>query len=112
MNPSRLKDRITVRELTQTADAEGTVIDTYTDAFKRYAEVRPTRGREPYVNDQFLDQIDYVVSMRFDGETRDITAKHEVTFKGNRLRIIGSPINVENRDQEIRLFCTRFADGR
>lgn len=112
MNPSKLKDKVTVRALTQTTDSEGTVIDTYSDSFKRFAEVRPTRGREPYVNDQFLAEIDLVVSMRFDGQTRNITAKNEITFKGQRLRIIGPPINVENQDKEIRLFCTRFADGR
>jgi len=112
MNPSKLKDKIIIKELTQTVDDYGTVLDSYAEVFRRFAEVRPTRGREAYINDQFLSEIDYIVSMRFDSDTSSITAKHEIEYKGQRLRLIGVPVNVENQDKEIRVFCTVYADGR
>ena len=111
MNPGRMKDKVPINQLAQTIDAEGTVIDTYTQFIKRFADVRPARGREAYVNDQFLSEIDFVVSMRYDSQTKNITAKHEVDFKGQRLRITSPPINVENRDKELRLFCSRITDS-
>jgi len=112
MNPSKLKDKVIIKALSQTTDSEGTVIDSYSEVFRRFAEVRPVRGREAYINDQFLAEIDFVVSMRFDGDTKNINAKHEIDYKGRRLRLIGEPINVENQDKELRLFCTVYADGR
>jgi SPP1 family predicted phage head-tail adaptor len=112
MNPAKLKDRVTIRSVTQTVDIEGTVIDTYQDAFTRFAEVRPVRGREAYINDQFLSQYEFVVTMRFDGQTKLITDKHEIIYKGQRLRIEAPPINVENMDSELRFFCRVYADGR
>jgi SPP1 family predicted phage head-tail adaptor len=112
MNPSKLKDKVIVKALSQSVDVHGTVLDSYAEAFRRFAEVRPTRGREAYVNDQYLAEIDFVVSMRFDSDTSGITAKHELEYKGRRLRLIGEPVNVENQDSEIRIFCTVYADGR
>ena len=112
MNPAILKDKVTFRKLSQTVDNEGTVIDSYTDSFNRFAQVRPARGREPYINDQFLDIIDFVVSVRFDGQTRALDGKYELIYKGQRLRIEGYPVNVENQDKELRMFCTRYANDR
>jgi len=104
INPGALKDKVDVQELTQAAGASGSVVETYTTVFNRYAQIRPVRGREPYINDQRLGEIDLVVVMRYDSKTKAITPKHQLLYKG-RILEIDSAINVEMKDQEVRIYC-------
>jgi SPP1 family predicted phage head-tail adaptor len=104
------KERVSFEQIVQTRDAEGTVIDTPKFMYKRWATVRPARGREAYVNDQFLPDIEYVVSVRYDSQTKLLTSHDQIRWKGKRLQITSQPINVEERNEEIRMFCTRYGN--
>ena len=109
MNPGELNKKIQIQALTQNVDAYGSVTAAYSTIFFRWAKVRPVRGREPYVNDQRLAEMDLVVSLRYDSDTRTISAKHRILYGSRELEIVGPPINVEEKNKEIRLFCKELA---
>lgn len=107
MNPGELDKRVTIQHATVTDDADGAPVEGFADGFKRWAKVRPVRGREAYVNDQVLGELDLVIELRYDSKTKNIKNSDRVTYKG-AVYEIESAVNVENQDKEMRLFCVEY----
>lgn len=110
MNPGKLDKRVIIERVNELEDDEGSFYDNWTEYCKRWANVRPVGGREPYINDQRLAELDLVVTLRYDSKTATITEKDRVNYKGRKLEI-NAMVNVQEEDEELRLFCTETRDG-
>ena len=110
MNPGDLNRRVHIKRVTEYQDDNGSFHEQWDTFAIRWASVRPSRGREAYINDQDLAEIDFVVSMRYDKTTAQITEKDVVYYGQKKLEITGL-LDVEDDHKEIRLFCTQVRDG-
>jgi len=107
VNPGDLNHKVVIESITETSDSYGGIEESWSEAFKRWANVRPIGGREPYINDQNLAELDLVVTMRYDSSTKTITPKHRLKYKDRYLQI-ESIVNVQERDEELRVFCREY----
>jgi len=107
LNSGKLNKKVKVLKPTESSGEYGGTDLTFSEAFKRWAEVRPVSGREPYLNDQKIGQTDYVVTMRYDGKTKTINEQYQISYDGKILEI-ESIINVVEEDKEIRFFCVVY----
>lgn len=107
MNPGSLNKRIEIQAVTETEDGYGGITEAWATVFKRWANVRPVGGREPYINDQRLAELSLVVTVRYDSSTKTITPKHRIKY-GDRYLEIDSVVNVQEQNQELRVFCNEY----
>ena len=90
MNASNLRHRVTFKY------EDGTI------AFNRYAEVIPTGGRQFISGLGINADITHVVTVRYDPA---IDKTMTIIYKGRELEIDGPPINVEERNEWLKLTC-------
>ena len=107
MNSGKLNKKVKILKPAESSGDYGGTDLTFTEVFKRWAEVRPVSGREPYLNDQKIAQTDYVVTMRYDSKTKTINEQYQISYDGKILEI-ESIINVRETDKEIRFFCLEY----
>lgn len=105
-----LNKRIKFERVEELHDDQGSFYDHWIQFCKRWANVRPVRGREPYINDQRLAELDYVVTVRFDSKVAQLNEKDRIIYSGRKLEI-DSIVDVEEKHDELRIFCTETRDG-
>lgn len=107
MKSGQLSKRIHIQAPTETEGEYGGVEEVWATKYQRWANVRPVGGREPYINDHRLPELDLVVILRYDSKTKTITPKNRVLYSG-RILEIESVVNVQEENKEIRLFCVEL----
>lgn len=107
MKGGQLDKRVKIQAPTETEGEYGGVDEVWVTKYERWANVRPVGGREPYINDQRLPELDLVVILRYDAKTKTITPKNRILY-GNRVLEIESVVNVQEENKEIRLFCVEL----
>lgn len=93
----RLRDVVSVQQRTETQDGWGQPVETWTDVFKDYAEVKQLTGREFFNDARVAADIDTRVVVRY---RPGITAKHRVVFHdvdGDRVLDIQSVVKDQKR---------------
>ena len=97
-----LRHRVIIQSSTETADAHGQMIPTWTDEAKVSASVEPLTQRELFQAGQVNSNINHRVLMRHrDG----MTTKKRILF-GSRTFNIESALNPEERNKELVLLCS------
>ena len=104
MNPGRLRHLVNIQKQVETQNAYGEPEVTWSNiAEKVWCQIEPLRGREYFAAKQINADIEARVIMRY---RNDVTAKMRLMHGTNEYYIY-SIINVDERDREIQLMCTR-----
>lgn len=75
-----------------------------------WARCRPLRSREQAAMGQLQQHVDIVVECR---HRADITADMRLLWRGEPYEIVGEPLDVEGRGEDLRLYCVKgLRDGR
>lgn len=94
---------------TRTTATDGQRPETAASVCTRWAEVRPTSGRERMAADEQQADVTYRVRVRSDTTTRTLTRKHWLTLSdGTRLNI-KHIIDPTQEKTELELECTERA---
>jgi SPP1 family predicted phage head-tail adaptor len=97
----KARHKITIQAVTQSQDAMGGPVDTYAVYAIRWAEIRPTGGREYFQAQQIASDNKWGFKVRYDSKTKDISSKHQITYDGKVFDIQGEPVNLDDRNKEI-----------
>lgn len=104
MNPGALRHLVTIQKQVETQNTYGAPEVTWSDvAEKVWCRIEPLRGREYFAAKQVNADIEARVVMRY---RNDITAKMRLLHGMNEY-YIDTIINVDERDRELQLMCTR-----
>lgn len=107
MKIGRLRHLVDIEKQTETRSATGDVIVTWTAvASDVWAGIEPLRGREYFAAKQFNSEIEARIILRY---RDDVTAKMRIVH-GSDEYYIDSIINLNARDRELHLMCTRSID--
>ena len=105
MRAGRLKHTIAIEQLDETQDSHGEPLNTWAPYITRRASVEPLLGREYFAARQDIAEVTTRFRLRYDSETRLITAKMRVSYNGQYYDIESPPINVGEANKEIILMC-------
>lgn len=95
MRAGLLKHRIEIQVATKTADAAGTLVETWaTVAANWWADIRPVRAREFVQQGQVQSDITHTVQMRY---FSGFTSRHRILWGARIFNVVGQPINVNER---------------
>jgi SPP1 family predicted phage head-tail adaptor len=101
MQSGKLRHRITIHDQSESQDSLGQVVVTPAAAFERWAAIEPLSGRE-LINAQALQaDVTHSVTIR---HTPGVGPRMQIQF-GSRTFNIGSVLNVDERNREMRLGC-------
>lgn len=108
INAGELDKKITVEQLTGTADESGH-IDESDDAnwsthCERWASFRSAGSREYFKAKQVHADLTHLLRCRFDDTTKSITPKMRIKFNGRILQI-KSAVNVDESNVVIEIAC-------
>lgn len=103
MRAGLLRKRITLQRSTSTQDTFGADVVTWADVGGRWASVEPLAGREFEDGQQNISRIETRFVTRY---TTGITSKNRIVFN-NVNYDIESIINVDQRDREMEILCSR-----
>jgi len=103
MDIGKLRHRLTIEENTGTTnDGAGNKLPRWEPVATTWAEVKPLRGQEVDIANQFGQEITHRIKMRY---RTDITKeKHRIVFKGRTFHI-EYLINVNEMDRELNVYC-------
>lgn len=94
--------RITLQSKSVTRSEIGEEIVEWQDVATLWARVEPIRGREWFAAAQMQSAADYRVTIRYRaGVTRDM----RIVWRGEPLDIVGEPIDVNARRENIEMMC-------
>lgn len=97
---------VQVEENVPSTNADGQKVEAWVRRFELYAEVVPRTGREARRFDQLRAEVDFIVRMLFDDESRRIRpANWRVLVDGRELNI-GGVYTLRERQSVIELHCT------
>lgn len=77
-------------------------ISGYSTIAHAYADVEPRSTNDTILGDFILPNTSHTITMRY---YRGITANHKIKWGDREFNIVGSPINVEERNIELILRC-------
>lgn len=104
MRSGRLRHRVTLQTLSESADSFGQKVQTYTAAGTFWANVVPLAGREAEIAHQARAETTHKVTLRYQGSTA-IPATARFLFKGRFLNIT-EVTQTDERLREIVCKCT------
>ncbi len=106
MNAGKLGKLITIQQQSATQDEYGAQIVTWSSfGIDRWAQVEPLRGREYFTGKQIQSGIDTRFTIRY---IAGITPKMRILY--NSLSYdIESIINIDERNRELQIMCSRIA---
>ncbi len=102
MRAARYDKRISIITQSQQVDATGAPYETWTTAFQRWAEFRPSSSNESYINDQFQSEVNGAIAVRYDKQTKAITTKDRILFNNRTFEIKGL-LNPKEQNKEIEI---------
>lgn len=113
MNPGRLRHRIQLQRRMTTRNTAGERSDNWLTYDTVSADVRPLltaqrRREEGLEAGQVMTQIEIEVVMRYHPQVK---AEDRAVFGDKLLDIVKIPINVGNRNAEMRLLCREVENG-
>jgi SPP1 family predicted phage head-tail adaptor len=100
----KLRNRITIQEPTESRDAYGDPVKTWSTYAIRHADVAPISGREFFLSQQVYSEQTTRFKIRYDSVTKNITTKMRIYFK-SRYFNIQSVINENTMNRDITLIC-------
>lgn len=107
MRAGLLRHRVQIQASTKAADAAGTLIETWATVAEVYADIRPVRAREFVEQGQVQAEATHTIQIRYwDG----LTAHHRIKYGTRIFGIVGTPINVAERNRTHE-FMAIEADG-
>lgn len=96
MKSGRLRQRAELQVATKTADAAGTLIETWSTVAVVFVDIRPVRAREYVQQGQVQSDITHTMQIRYyDG----LTAEHRLKVGDRIFNIAAAPINVDERNR-------------
>lgn len=104
MRSGRLRHKVDIQQPVETQNSYGEPEVAWANVVEDvWASIEPFRGREYFAAKQFNAEIEARVVMRY---RSDVTAKMRVVHGSNEY-YIDSVINVDERNRELQLMCTR-----
>lgn len=104
MRSGLLRKRITLQRSTSTQDGFGQDVITWGDVGSRWASVEPLAGREFEDGQQNISRVETRFVTRY---TTGITSKNRIVFDNVNYEI-ESIINVDQRNREMEILCSRI----
>jgi SPP1 family predicted phage head-tail adaptor len=101
MRPGDLRHRITIEQVIETTDANGTITEEWVTFANRWASVEPLDGRELFEAHQVNAEISHRIRLRW---LAGVVPKMRVTF-GVRFFMIESVANPSERNEELIVMC-------
>ena len=101
MKIGKLRHRITIERVTETRDADGAVIETWSTYATVQASIEPVSGREYFTAQSTQADVTHRVYARY---VAGVVPKMRVKY-GARIFEILSTINTGERNRELQLMC-------
>jgi len=101
MNPGTLRHMVTIQKTTQTQNARGGTVDTWSTFATRRASINPVKGTEKNANSTVRGDTTHVVVLRY---LAGVTTKHRIQF-GTRTFEILAALNPGERNRQLNLEC-------
>lgn len=109
MNAGTMDQRVTLQQRTQTQNALGEDVGTWTDVATVWAKVEPLRGREYFASSQMQSAVEVKISIR---HRADVETTWRVVWRGQPHEIV-SVIDPRAGGEYLELMCTAgIRDGR
>lgn len=99
LNPGELRTQITLQRSTLTKHTSGALVESWANVSSNptvYAKITYAHGPESVSNDAMKSVSRARVLIRY---RADIDASHAILLNGKRWRIIGTPDNIQNRNE-------------
>jgi SPP1 family predicted phage head-tail adaptor len=105
MNAGQLRHRVTIQARTQTQDASGDPVTSWTTLATVWGAVEPIRGREAtFAGDQVLGETDTRVRLRYSPAAAQVTPGHRLEHQGALFNVV-SVAHVRLGQQEIEIMA-------
>ena len=106
MNAGKLRKLITIQQPSATNDEYGAQVITWSSfGVDRWADVKPLNGREYFAGQQFQSKVDTRFTLRY---LAGVTPKMRILCDSLSYDI-ESVINIDARDRELQIMCSRIA---
>lgn len=102
MRAGALRSRISIQQVSESANTMGEVTKTWSEFASRRAEVNPLRGREFFQAQQLADEATVRFRIRY---TSGIDSKMRIVYDNRTFDITAPPIDVENRHREMEIMA-------
>ncbi len=110
MRAGNLRQRVAIQNYTETRDAMGHPIQSYSTVATVYAAVEPIKGREFFAAEQVQSDTDVRIRMRYRDDIT-IDTRSRVTHETHTYDVM-NVIHVSERHRELHLMCKeRHQDG-
>jgi SPP1 family predicted phage head-tail adaptor len=97
----KLRHRITIEQVSETQDTDGSVIETWSVFVVAQASIEPISGREYFAAQSTQADVTHRIRLRY---LSGVTPKMRVNYN-SRIFDILSVINVGERNRELQLMC-------
>jgi SPP1 family predicted phage head-tail adaptor len=101
VNIGKLRHRITIEQVIETQDADGSMIETWTTFAMAQASIEPISGREYFAAQSTQADVTHRIRLRY---LSGVTPKMRVNYN-SRIFDILSVININERNRELQLMC-------
>lgn len=108
MNPGILRKVVTIQRATETQDASGSVVQTWTTLAKRRMELRPVSGKEILSGQQTMGEVTHKGRLRYDSTIQDLSPKDRIVASG-RVLDIQAVHNISERNWQFEVLCREVA---
>jgi SPP1 family predicted phage head-tail adaptor len=108
MRAGQLRHRVQIQEATETVNAYGERVKTWSTVMTRWASVAPASGKELMAAQQTVSQVSHVVRMRY---TSGIVASMRLLHETSRTLRIDAVLNTDELDRELKLLCVETTNG-
>lgn len=102
MQSGKLRHQVHIQAATKTADAAGTLVETWETVDTVWADIRPVRGREFVQQSQVQGQITHTIQIRY---WPGLTGRHRLKHGERVFNLAAPPINVNERNRTHELAC-------
>lgn len=106
MKIGKLRNRITIEQVVETQDLDGSVLESWSFFVNAQASIEPISGREYFAAQSTQAEVTHRITMRY---LAGITPKMRIVY-GTRIFEILSVINVQERNRELQLMCRESID--
>jgi SPP1 family predicted phage head-tail adaptor len=106
MHAGNLKHRIIIQQRTNTQDASGQPLETWSTFATVWANITPLIGRDYLAARQLVDEVDHDVTIRY---RSGVLPKMRISYDGRTFEII-SVINKDEGDAWMYLKCKEVVD--
>ena len=106
MRLGKLRHRITIEQVAETQDTDGSLIETWSSFASAQGSIEPVSGREYFDAQTTHADVTHRIYLRF---VSGVTPKMRVKY-GDRIFDILSVINTRERNVELQLMCRERID--